>query len=59
MKWCENVVKSRWKDGKIVDFIDFIEFVEYVVEVVNDLIYSKEVFYSVRIMFKLKIFLED
>lgn len=49
MKWCENVVKCWFKDGRIVGFEDLSKFVEFVVEFVNDLIYSKDVFVNIRV----------
>ena len=41
-KWCENVVKTRHKDGKVAGFRQLIEFVEYAAETANDPVYGKE-----------------
>ena len=59
MKWRKNAVKSRRKDGKIVDFRDLTEFVEHAAKAANYPIYSKEALNSARTMPKLKIPLED
>ena len=59
MKWRENAVKSRRKDGEIADFRDLTEFVEHAAKATNDPIYSKEALNSTRTTPKPKIPLED
>ena len=54
-KWCENVVKTRHKDGKVAGFRQLVEFVEYAVKTANNSNYSKEVLNSARTMLKPRI----
>ena len=43
VKWCEFVVNSRRKGGKVTNFGDLAEFVEHVAESAKDPIYSRDV----------------
>jgi len=41
-KWCNNIVKSRRKHGKIAGFGDLTKSVEYAAESANHPVYSKD-----------------